>query len=77
MASNNEKESSPSQVEDATRDIAVANLSAKEAAEHFIPPTPEEEAAVIRKLDWRLIPLVFFLYMLSVLDRSKQDTQST
>lgn len=36
----------------------------------FVPPTPKEEAAVIRKLDFRLIPLVFLLYMLSVLDRS-------
>lgn len=34
------------------------------------PPTAEEEAAVIRKLDWRLLPLVFVLYSLSVLDRS-------
>lgn len=36
----------------------------------FVPPTPEEELAVIRKLDWRLLPLVFVLYSLSVLDRS-------
>lgn len=36
----------------------------------FTPPTPEEEAAVIRKLDWRLLPFVFLLYMLAVLDRS-------
>lgn len=36
----------------------------------FVPPTPAEERAVIRKLDYRLIPLVFLLYMLSVLDRS-------
>lgn len=30
----------------------------------------EEEDAVIRKLDWYLMPLIFALYMLSVLDRS-------
>lgn len=36
----------------------------------FILPTAEEEAAVIRKLDWRLLPYVFLLYMLAVLDRS-------
>lgn len=36
----------------------------------FIPPTPEEEAAVIRKLDWRLLPFVLVLYSLSILDRS-------
>lgn len=36
----------------------------------FVPATPEEEAAVIRKLDWHLLPFVFLLYMLAVLDRS-------
>lgn len=36
----------------------------------FIPATAEEEAAVIRKLDWRLQPIFFVIYMLSVLDRS-------
>ena len=36
----------------------------------FEPPTAAEEAAVIRKLDFRLLPLVFVLYSLSVLDRS-------
>jgi hypothetical protein len=30
----------------------------------------EEEDAVIRKLDWYLMPLIFILYSLSVLDRS-------
>ena len=38
--------------------------------ETFEPPTAAEEAAVIRKLDYRLLPLVFVLYSLSVLDRS-------
>ena len=32
--------------------------------------TKEEEAAVIRKLDLHLIPLLFLLYSLSVLDRT-------
>ncbi|OAP61468.1 hypothetical protein AYL99_03671 [Fonsecaea erecta] len=32
--------------------------------------TKEEEDAVIRKLDWHLMPLIFVLYSLSVLDRS-------
>jgi hypothetical protein len=32
--------------------------------------TTEEEEAVIRKLDWHLMPLIFVLYSLSVLDRS-------
>ena len=32
--------------------------------------TQAEEDAVIRKLDWRILPLVFVLYSFSVLDRS-------
>jgi hypothetical protein len=32
--------------------------------------TKEEEESVIRKLDWHLMPLIFVLYSLSVLDRS-------
>lgn len=42
----------------------------KEAASEFVHPTAEEEKKVIRKLDRRLLPLVFVLYSLSVLDRS-------
>jgi hypothetical protein len=37
---------------------------------HLSPFTKEEEEAVIRKLDWHLMPLIFVLYSLSVLDRS-------
>lgn len=36
----------------------------------YVPATPEEEAAVIRRLDWHLLPFVFLLYSLAVLDRS-------
>lgn len=32
--------------------------------------TAEEEARVIKKLDWHLMPLIFVIYMFSVLDRS-------
>lgn len=35
-----------------------------------LPPTKEEERHVRRKLDRRLLPLVFILYSLAVLDRS-------
>ncbi|KAH8812217.1 retrograde regulation protein 2 [Xylogone sp. PMI_703] len=38
--------------------------------EHQSRFTKEEEEAVIRKLDWHLMPLIFTLYSLSVLDRS-------
>lgn len=47
-----------------------ADIAAKERASSFITPTPDEESKVIRKLDKRLMPIVFFLYMLAVLDRS-------
>lgn len=32
--------------------------------------TAAEEAALVRKLDWRLLPFVLLLYTLSILDRS-------
>ncbi|KAI2634449.1 retrograde regulation protein 2 [Xylaria nigripes] len=34
------------------------------------PPTPKEERLVIQKLDRRLLPMIFVIYSLSVLDRS-------
>ena len=52
------------------KDIQDASKEAYAPHDDFIYPTPQEEAAVIRKIDWRLMPLVFVLYMLSVLDRS-------
>lgn len=44
-------------------------LSGVQTEPNFVA-TPEEEARVIRKLDYRLLPFVFVLYSLSVLDRS-------
>jgi hypothetical protein len=40
-----------------------------EMAEH-VSYTPEEEKSIIRKLDYNVLPLVFVLYSISVLDRS-------
>lgn len=48
----------------------LEHVQTKEGQHTFIKSSAEEEAAVIRKLDWRLLPLVFVLYSLSVLDRS-------
>jgi len=45
-------------------------VSAKERAEAFVAPTPKEEKDIIRKLDFHIMPIVFILYMLAVLDRS-------
>lgn len=33
-------------------------------------PADDEKEAYIRKLDWHLMPVIFVIYMLSVLDRS-------
>jgi len=56
-------ESQPSAEKDGVKEVA-------DVSEDFVPATPEEEEAVIRKLDWHLLPYIFLLYMLSVLDRS-------
>ena len=48
----------------------VGNLGHIEDVDLTDSFTAEEEARVIRKLDRRLLPLVFVLYSLSVLDRS-------
>ncbi|KAK3648074.1 hypothetical protein LTR56_007774 [Elasticomyces elasticus] len=54
--------------------MQLEKLGPKEKADaiaaNFVRPTPEEERKVIRKLDRRLLPLVFILYSLAVLDRS-------
>jgi hypothetical protein len=53
-------------------DVEHVNTAKSEDAAH-VPVaefTKEEEEAVIRKLDWHLMPLIFVLYSLSVLDRS-------
>lgn len=48
----------------------IDNINLSGSRDDYVRATPEEEAAVIRKLDFRLLPLVFVLYSLSVLDRS-------
>lgn len=51
-------------------DTRLERLEVEEAAANVVPPTREEERRVIRKLDRRLLPLVFILYTLAILDRS-------
>lgn len=58
-----ESQNAPEVLEDEIKDAAGL-------PNDFVPATPEEEAAVIRRLDWHLLPFVFLLYMLAVLDRS-------
>jgi hypothetical protein len=42
----------------------------RQSTDSLVRATAKEEAAVIRKLDMRILPLVFVLYSFSVLDRS-------
>jgi hypothetical protein len=55
----------------ASNDADQHELAQSKEGQHvFIRPSAQEEEAVIKKLDWRLLPLVFVLYSLAVLDRS-------
>lgn len=48
----------------------VENLDADSLDGERVHFSDAEEKAIIRKLDWRLLPYVLLLYTLSVLDRS-------
>lgn len=53
--------------------IALEDIKAGDDKEQGISEpqyTPEELKAVIRKLDWHLMPLCFLMYTFSVLDVS-------
>lgn len=41
--------------------------------EHVIAPTADEQAAYVRKLDRRIMPVIFLIYMLSVLVSLSQE----
>lgn len=59
-------------VESQKRDIELReNLDdSRPALEDSMPPQDPELGKIIKKLDWNLMPLLFVLYSLSVLDRS-------
>lgn len=45
--------------------------SSSSTNQHFLVNySAEEEAALVRKIDWKLLPGLTFLYLLSFLDRS-------
>ena len=54
--------------------VDVATAEHLEGGTRILAPTTtytlEEEKRVIRSLDWHIMPLIFVLYSLSVLDRS-------
>lgn len=64
-----DEKSSSSREEDSKEKYEIGGAGTEDATS-FVPPTAEEERRVIRKLDFRLLPLVFVLYSLAVLDRS-------
>lgn len=55
---------------DFTAAQGVENVDYADSDDHRVHYTAAEEAAIIRKLDYRLLPFVLLLYSLSVLDRS-------
>lgn len=66
-----EKKASFDRVDTSPTADQLEHVKTKEGGQHtFIRPSEQEEAAVIRKLDRRLLPIVFLLYSLAVLDRS-------
>lgn len=54
--------------------MQLENATSRDPHAQLSSPPPryskEAEAAVIRRLDWYLMPFIFILYSLSVLDRS-------
>lgn len=66
-----EKKASIDRIDTSPAADQLEHVQTKEGGQHtFIRPSAKEEAAVIRKLDRRLLPLIFTLYSLAVLDRS-------
>jgi hypothetical protein len=82
MALPTEKETNDSRVEHVTSGASVKssengvskdgladNLEARQAAAQWQDNTPEERR-LTRKLDWRILPCTWVLYLLGYLDRS-------
>jgi hypothetical protein len=61
---------SPFSVDDTANEKDILDQNrARELAENFDPNSPENKA-LVRKLDWRLVPCTWTLYLLSNVDRS-------
>lgn len=43
--------------------------SIEQAENYQVSFTPEEQKRILRKVDWRLVPLLSFLYLVSFIDR--------
>ena len=69
-------DSSTSDHSDSIADDDVDDANERNETQLFTPYTAEEERALVRKLDYRLVLFVAFLYMLSFLDRSSKAAKS-
>ena len=58
----------PEPVHSQTADVASPPSLSMD--EDHVPITAEEERALLRKIDMRLVPSVWIMYLLSYLDRS-------
>lgn len=51
-------------------DFVKEERPSTEQLETYQPPfTPQEQKRILRKVDWRLVPLLSFLYLVSFIDR--------
>lgn len=53
---------------DLKADVSSAQIENAEDAPSF---TPEEEKALVRKVDLYLLPMIWIMYLLSYMDRTK------
>ena len=66
----------PEQDDEFEESLAKRRRDSNSTIRSFMLYTPDEEQAVIRKLDRRLVLFVALLYMLSFLDRSSKNSPS-
>lgn len=64
----------PEQDDEFEEHLAKRRRDSSSTIRSFMLYTPDEEQAVIRKLDRRLVLFLALLYMLSFLDRSSKDS---
>jgi hypothetical protein len=54
-----------------TKGVDVAKHENVEIAVGGVTWTPEEEKALLRRIDLQLMPIMWFMYLLSYMDRTK------
>lgn len=48
--------------------------SIEQAENYLVSFTPQEQKQILRKVDWRLVPLLSFLYLVSFIDRGNRNS---